>query len=81
MFFKLTADQVLVFDWIAVSTQVNLPKHKRGFIFRAPSVALRGYTVILRQLWFLHSQRFSCSGGKRFRKCFLSAFFAGFNPV
>ena len=25
--------------------------------------------------------RFSCSGRKRFGKCFLSAFFAGFNPV
>ena len=26
-FFKLTADQVLVFDWIAGSIQVNSPKH------------------------------------------------------
>ena len=46
-FFKLTADQVLVFDWIAGSTQVHSPKHKRGFIFRALSVARRGYTAIL----------------------------------
>ena len=29
----------------------------------------------------LNSQRFSCSGGKRFGKCFLSAFFTLFNPV
>ena len=29
----------------------------------------------------LHSQHFSCSGGKQLGKCFLSAFFAGFNPV
>ena len=43
-FFKLTDDQVLVFDWIAGSTQVNSPKHKRGFIFRVLSVARRGYT-------------------------------------
>ena len=26
MFFKLTADQVLVFDWVAGSCQVNLLK-------------------------------------------------------
>ena len=32
-FFKLTAGQVLVFDWIVGSTQVNSHKHKRGFIF------------------------------------------------
>ena len=80
-FFKLTTDQVLVFDWIAGSTQVISPKHKRDFIFRALSVARRGYTAILRQLQSLHSQHFSWSGGKRFGKCFLSAFFAGFNPV
>ena len=81
MFFKLIADQVLVFDWTAGSTQVNSPKHKQGFIFRALSVASCTYTAILRQLQFLQSQRFSCSGGKQFGKCFLSAFFAGFNPV
>ena len=49
-FFKLAADWVLVFDWIAGSTQVNSPKHKRGFIFRALSVSRRGYTAVLRQL-------------------------------
>ena len=49
-FLKLTADEVLVFDWIAGSTQVN--SHKRGFIFRALSVTRPGYTVILHQLWF-----------------------------
>ena len=80
-FFKFTADQVLVYDWIAGSTEVNSPKHKRGFIFCALSFARRGYKAILRQLYFLNSQRFSCSGGKRFGKCFLFAFFAGFNPV
>ena len=80
-FFKLTADQVLVFDWFAGSTQVNSPKHKQGFIFLMLSVARRGYTVILCQLQFLHSQHFLCSGGKQFGKCFISAFFTGFNPV
>ena len=30
---KLTADQVLIFDLIAGLTQVISPKHKRGFIF------------------------------------------------
>ena len=40
----------IVFDWIAGSTQVNPPKHKRGLVFRALSVARRGYTAILRQL-------------------------------
>ena len=50
-FFKLTDDWVLVFDWIAGSTQVNSPKHKRGFIFRRVlSVSRRDYTAILRQL-------------------------------
>ena len=78
-FLKLTADQVLVFDLIAGSTQVNSPEHKRGFIFRALSGARGGYEAILYQRKFLQSQRFSCSGGKRFG--FLSAFFAGFNPV
>ena len=29
----------------------------------------------------LNSQRFSCSSGKGFGKCFLSAFITGFNPV
>ena len=29
----------------------------------------------------LNSQRYSCSGGKRLGKYFLSAFFAGLNPV
>ena len=71
----------LVFDWIAGPTQVNSPKHKRGFIFQALSVARLGYKAILHQLYFWHSQRFLCSGRKRFGKCFLSAFFAGFNPV
>ena len=50
---KLTADQVLVFNWIAGSTQVNSPKHKRGFIFRALAVARRGYMAILHRLLVL----------------------------
>ena len=50
MIFNLTADQVLVFDWIAGSTQVNSPKYKRGLLFRSLSVARRGYTAILHQL-------------------------------
>ena len=40
---KLAADQVLVFDLIAGSSQVNSPEHKRGFI----SVAQRRYMAIL----------------------------------
>ena len=43
------ADQVLVFDWVAGSRQVNLLR-KRGLIFRALSVPGRCYTAILRQL-------------------------------
>ena len=77
-FFKLTDDQVLVFDWIAGSTQVNSPKHKRGFIFRVLSVARRGYTAMLRQLQFLNSQSFSCSGGKKVWKMFSCCIFRWF---
>ena len=47
LFFKLTADQVMVFDWIAGSSQVRTPKHKRGLIFR------HGYPAILRHLRLL----------------------------
>ena len=84
---KVSADQCHVimysfFDRIAGSTQFNSPiKHRRGFIFRAPYVARCGYKAILHQRKLLHSQSFSCSGGKRFGRCFLSVFFAGFNPV
>ena len=77
-FFKLTTNQVLVFDWIAGTTQVNSRKYKRGFIFRTLSVARRGQTGILRKLYSLNSQGFLCSGGNRFGKC---AYFAGFNRV
>ena len=56
---KLTADQVLVFDLIEGSTQVNSPKHKRGFIFRALSVARLGYMAMLhRQLVLAQSTLF-----------------------
>ena len=49
-FFKLTADQGLVVDWIAVSSYVRhlSINDKRGLIFRALSVARRGYTTMLR---------------------------------
>ena len=62
-FFKLTADEVLVFDWIAGSIQVNSPKHKRGFIFRALYINYSSYTVnafcvqvenALEDVFFLH---------------------------
>ena len=50
VFFKLSADQELVVDWIAGEIQVrHTPQHKRGLIFRAVSVARRGYTAMLRQ--------------------------------
>ena len=82
VFLKLTADQVLVFDGIASSTYVNSLEHKRGFIIRALSVARRRYTAILYINESSYTvKRFSCSGGKRFGRCFLSAFFAGFNLV
>ena len=45
---KLTADQGLVVDWIAGSSQVTCTP-ERGLIFRALSVARRGYTAMLRQ--------------------------------
>ena len=44
-------------------------------------VLTRLHSHTIYQQKFLHSQRFSCPGGKRFGRCFLSAFFAGFNPV
>ena len=50
--------------------------------FCALSVARPGYKAILYiNESFYIVKRFSCSGGKRFGRCFLSAFFAGFNPV
>ena len=81
VFLMLTAVQVLIFDWIAGSTRVNSPERERGFNFCALSVARRGYTAILHHRKFLHSQRFSCSGGKRCGRSFVSAFCAGLNPV
>ena len=35
MFFKLTADQVLVFNWIAGSNQVNTPRQKERLHVKA----------------------------------------------
>ena len=65
----------------AGATQVNSHKYKRGFIFRALSVARRGHMGILRKLYSLNSQLFLCSGGNRFGNCFICAFFAVFNRV
>ena len=49
-FLKLTADQGLVVDWIAGSSKVRRSHTpERGLIFRALSVARRGYTGMLRQ--------------------------------
>ena len=43
VFFKLTADEVLFFDWIADSCQVNL--FKTGLILRKPVNAKLGLKV------------------------------------
>ena len=43
----MTTDQVLVFDWITGSTQVNSPQNKRGFILRALSVARDGDLILV----------------------------------
>ena len=48
-FFKLTADQGLVLDRRLKQGQTLAHTPERGFIFRALSVARRGYTAILRQ--------------------------------
>ena len=76
VFLKLTADPILVFDWIAGSTQVNSHKHfSRAF---CGLTRLHGHTtstIVLTQstLFVLR--------WKKVWKMFLSAFFAGFNPV
>ena len=78
-FLKLTADQGLVVDWIAGSRKVR-HKHtpERGLIFRALSVARRGYTAILRQQKLLTVDAFRVQ--VRFGKYIFSAFLAGFSP-
>ena len=81
-FLKLTADQVLVFNRIAGSTQVNSPEHKLGLIFRALFVARRGYTALL----YINECSYTVNAFRvqvenRFGRCFLSAFFADFNLV
>ena len=79
--FKLTPEKVLVSDWIAGSTQVNSPKDKRGFIFRALPVARRGYKAIRPSTVFLTQSMLFVLRLKTVWKMFFSAFFAGFNPV
>ena len=72
---KLTAFQVLVFDWIAGSGQDRHLNEAYVFaLFLQLDAAKRPYYVTRA----LGSRRFSCSGRKRFGKYF-SAFFAGFN--
>ena len=46
-FFKLTADHVLVFHWIANSGQVRHLNVNEAYFFRTLSAARRGYTAIL----------------------------------
>ena len=80
-FFKLTSDQVLIFDWIASLTLFNSPKHKQGFIFarflwldaatRPYCINYSSYTV----------NAFHVQVEKGLKDFFLSAVFAGFNPV
>ena len=79
-FFKLTADQGLVVDWIRrlKQGQTLTPVHKRGLIFRAHSVARRGYTAMLSRQKLLTIDAFRVQ--VRFGKYFFLALFAGFNP-
>ena len=58
--------------------QTLTPKHKQGLIFRALSVARRGYTAMLRQQKILTADAFRVQ--VRFAKYLFLAFFAGFNP-
>ena len=63
VFFKLTADQVLV----PIGSQAQAkPSQKRGFIFRALSWRLDAASTSSSK--HLYSRRFSCLGGKRFGK-------------
>ena len=76
---KLTADQGLVVDWIAGSSQVrHTQTPDRGLIFCALSVARRGYTAMLRQQKLLTVDVFRVQ--VRFGKYIFLAFFAGFSP-
>ena len=80
-FLKLTADQGLVVDWIAGSRKVrhtHTHTPERGLIFRALSVARRGYTAILRQQKLLTVDAFRVQ--VRFGKYIFLAFFAGLSP-
>ena len=79
-FFKLTADQGLVVDWIRrlKPGQTLTPEYKRGLILRALSAARRGDTAMLNQQKLLTVYAFRVQ--VRFGKYFFLAFFAGFNP-
>ena len=62
------------------SDKESAPKHKRGLIFLRSfcgSTRLHCHTTPTEAL---NSQGISCSGGKRFGKCFFPDFVAGFNP-
>ena len=72
---KLTADQVLVSDWIAHSTQVNSPKHISLASFFARFLWLDAAT----RQYYIDTQTIVLAQSKLF--VFFSAFFAGFNPV
>ena len=76
-FWKLTADQGLVVDWIGGSrSDTHAPE--RGLIFRALSVARRCYTAILHQQKLLTVDAFRAQVW--FGKYIFLAFFAGFSP-
>ena len=68
----LIADQVLVSDWIAGSSQV-----KTGLHFSRAQLRLDAASTSSSK--HLYSRRLSCLGGKRFGKKKFSAFFGGFN--
>ena len=80
-FFYLTANQVLFLLLDRRLKPNQTPEHKRGLIFRAPPVARRDYTAILRQQKLLSFDAFrvlSRSGRKRFGKYFFPCIFCQF---
>ena len=77
-FLKLTADQVLVFDWIAGSGQVVHLNVNKAF-FCAVSAARRGYTAILREQELLAVDVFCVQVENGLENIFFPAFIAGFN--
>ena len=80
VFSKLTSDQGLVVDWIGGlrSDQTHTHTPERGLIFRALSVAPRGYKAIQRQQKLLAVDAFHVQVW--FGKYIFLAFFAGFSP-